>query len=95
MTISRRSLIAATALTTLAAPRGWSQAPQTRAPTGGADAHRVAEAVRGTVVADLMEMTAAKLLPATAILHYLRGPADTALSLSCCCQARTPSVTRS
>jgi membrane-bound lytic murein transglycosylase MltF len=28
MTMSRRSLIAATALTALAAPRGWSQAPQ-------------------------------------------------------------------
>ena len=31
----------------------------------------------------------------TNIVHYLRGPADTASSLSCCCQARTPSVTRS
>ena len=28
MTVSRRSLIAATALTALAASRGWSQAPQ-------------------------------------------------------------------
>jgi hypothetical protein len=29
------------------------------------------------------------------IIHYLRGPTETESSFSCCCQARTPSVTRS